>query len=103
MGAPPPEIVHIPTDLLARMAPQRAQLSLENIQYPNVHDTSSARADLGFRYTIPIVEGMRRTIAWLDAQGLIEDSSTDPFYDEMIAAWRGATATISDAVAGREG
>jgi nucleoside-diphosphate-sugar epimerase len=103
MGAPPPEIVHIPTDILARMAPHRAQLSVENIQYPNVHDTSSARADLGFRYTIPIVEGMRRTIAWLDAHGLIEDSSADPCYDAMIAAWHGATATIADAFAGRDG
>jgi nucleoside-diphosphate-sugar epimerase len=103
MGAPPPEIVHIPTDILARIAPHRAQLSVENIQYPNVHDTSSARADLGFRYTISIVEGMRRTIAWLDAHGLIEDSSADPCYDAMIAAWHGAIATIADAFAGRDG
>ncbi len=88
MGAPPPEIVHIPTDLLARLAPRRAQLSVENIQYPNVHDTASARADLGFRYTIPIVEGMRRTIAWLAAHDLIESSDADPFYDRLIDAWR---------------
>jgi nucleoside-diphosphate-sugar epimerase len=88
LGARPPEIVHIPTDLLARVVPERAQLSLENIQYPNVHDTAAARADLGFRYTIPVLDGMRRTVAWFAANGLIEDSDRDPEYDAVIAAWR---------------
>lgn len=95
MGAPPPDIVHIPTDLLAQVAPRRAQLSVENIQYPNVHDTATARADLGFRYTIPIVEGMRRTIAWLAAQDAIESSDADPLYDRIIDTWRGACAAMA--------
>lgn len=102
MGAPAPEIVHIPTDLLARLAPHRAQLSVENIQYPNVHDTTTARADLGFAYTVPIVEGMRRTIDWLAAHALIEDSAADPFYDRVIDAWRHASGSAVDLVGNEE-
>jgi len=89
-----PELVHIPTDVLAQLTPERAHLSVENIQYPNVHDTSAARADLGFRYTISVVEGMRRTIRWLDEHGRIEDSATDPEYDRMIELWRGCVAAM---------
>ena len=102
LGAPPPEIVHIPTDLLARAVPERAQLSLENIQYPNVHDTAAARADLGFRYTISMLEGMRRTVAWLDANGLIEDSDRDPEYDALLDAWRRLSETMVGEFAGRQ-
>lgn len=89
-----PELVHIPTDVLAQLTPERAQLSVENIQYPNVHDTSAARADLGFRYTISVVEGMRRTIRWLDEHGRIEDSAADLEYDRVIELWRGCVAAI---------
>lgn len=100
MGAPQPEIVHIPTDLLAQLAPRRAQLSVENIQYPNVHDTSSAHTDFDFQYTIPIVEGMRRTIRWLDANDKIEDSAADPFYDHLIDAWKRLSAALAQQLAG---
>lgn len=95
MGVPVPEIVHIPTDVLARAVPKRAQLSLENIQYSNVHDTAAAHADFDFRYSIPIVDGMRRTIAWLDANNKIENSDADPLYDTLIDAWK----RLSDAMA----
>lgn len=88
MDVPCPELVHIPTDVLAQLLPERAQLSVENIQYPNVHDTAAAHRDLGFRYTISVVEGMRRTIRWLDAHGKIEDSDADPVYDRIVDAWR---------------
>ncbi len=94
MEAPPPRIVHIPTDLLALVLPERAELSLNNIQYSNVHDTAAARADLGFRYTISVVEGMRRTIAWLATNNLIEDSTDDPQYDQVIDAWNQLCAAL---------
>jgi nucleoside-diphosphate-sugar epimerase len=87
LSAPAPRLVHIPTDLLARAAPQRARITVENFQFNNIFDNSAARADLGFRYTIPWVEGVRRTVAWLDARGMVEDSDADPFDDALIAAW----------------
>lgn len=100
MGAPPPQIVHIPTDLLARAAPQPAQRCVENLQFPNVFDNTAARSDLGFRYTIPFVEGVRRTVGWLDERGLIDGEEDDPFYDRLIDAWERLGASMAGALAG---
>jgi len=87
MEAPPPTLVHIPTDLLGKVAPKLAEWCVVNFQFNNVFDNAAARADLGFRYTIPWVEGARRTVAWLDAHGQIENSDDYPFYDRIIVAW----------------
>jgi nucleoside-diphosphate-sugar epimerase len=97
LGVPLPPLVHIPTDLLARLAPQRALYTLTNFQGNNIFDNSAAHADLGFRYTIPFVEGARRTIAWLDAHGRI-DGSDDGFDDPILAQWERLTRALVEAL-----
>jgi nucleoside-diphosphate-sugar epimerase len=87
MGAPEPTLVHIPTDLLGKVVPRAAEWCVENFRFNNVFDNTAARADLGFHQTIPWVEGVRRTIAWLDEHGKIESSDDYPFYDRLIRAW----------------
>jgi len=94
LGAPEPELVFIPSDVLARLTPKRAAISWENFQYSNIFDTSAAREDLGFSETVPWVEGVRRTAAWLEANGRWQDSSEDPEYDEVIRRWRAGTAAL---------
>jgi len=100
MNAPSPTLVHIPADLLGRVAPKSAAWCVENFQFNNIFDNAAARADLGFRYTIPWVEGVRRTVAWLDAHGRIEDSDNFPFYDRIIAAWERLGANMTQELAG---
>lgn len=100
IGAPPPKLVHIPTDLLNRVAPKRAFICVENFSYNNIFDNTAARDDLGFRQTIPFVEGVRRTIAWLDEQGQIANSDDDPFEDRLIAAWERLGAAMAREVEG---
>ena len=75
LGAPPPRIVHVPTEVLARIVPRRARITVENFRSHNVFDTANARRDHGFRYTVPLVEGVRRTAAWLDERGIIAASA----------------------------
>jgi nucleoside-diphosphate-sugar epimerase len=87
LGAPPPTIVHIPTDLLLALAPERAFWCAHNFAGNNIFDNARARDELDFRQTIPFLEGTRRTIAWLDANGRIVDSDRDPFDDRIIADW----------------
>lgn len=87
MGAPAPNLVHIPTELLAKVAPDRSAVVAENFQFDNIFDNAAARRDLDFRYTIPFADGARRTIEWLDARGDIADSDSDPFYDRLLDAW----------------
>ncbi|MBC8075484.1 MAG: NAD-dependent epimerase/dehydratase family protein [Chloroflexales bacterium] len=88
IGAPRPTLVHIPTDVLARVAPKRAAIIAENFQFSNIFDTTAAREDLGFQYTVPWAEGARRMVAWLDAHGRAEDSDASDYEDRLVAAWR---------------
>ncbi|MEO6063416.1 MAG: NAD-dependent epimerase/dehydratase family protein [Thermoflexales bacterium] len=88
LGAPQPDIVRIPTEVLAQIAPDRAKPSVENYQYNNMFDTSAAWADLGFRYTVPVTEAVKRTYGWLAANGRVVNSDEDSFEDSLIASWR---------------
>ena len=87
LGMPMPRLVHIPSDVLAKVLPRRASISVDIFQYPSIFDNSAAMQDLGFRYTIPWVEGVRRTVAWLDARGKIENCEEDVLEDRVIVAW----------------
>ncbi len=69
IGAPPPTLVHIPTDMLARLAPDRTDWVVDNFQFNNLFDNSAAHADLGFRATVPLREGAARWYAALEAAG----------------------------------
>ncbi len=92
MGAPRPKLVHIPTDVLGRALPQTAMWCVENFSHINIFDTSAAERELGFRYTVPLVEGARRCIDWLAAQGQIGRAEDYPWYDRIIAAWETCAA-----------
>jgi nucleoside-diphosphate-sugar epimerase len=100
IGAPAPTLVHIPTDLLVQLAPQRAAIIAENFQFSNVFDTSAARADLGFQYTIPWESGVRRMVDWLDQRGRVENSDADAFEDRLIAAWYESSERLAGMSAG---
>jgi nucleoside-diphosphate-sugar epimerase len=104
LGAPEPELVHIPTDLLGRVAPDRAGVCVGNFRFNNIFDNAKAREDLDFRYTIPWVEGVKRTVRWLDEHDGIENSDEDPFDDRLIAAWRRLGERMrADMVGGSDG
>jgi len=94
LEAPKPTLVHIPTDLLALVAPKKFGISIDIFQWPSVFDNSAAIADLGFQYTISWEEGVRRTVKWLDTRGRIDNSDLDTFEDELIAAWQGASTSL---------
>ncbi len=92
-GAPEPELVHIPTDLLVKAVPQ-ASWSGMNFQYDNIFDNSKAIRDLSFEYTIPFLEGMTTAVKQLDERDEMESASDYPWYDEIIEAWTAATETM---------
>jgi nucleoside-diphosphate-sugar epimerase len=97
LGAPPVQIVHIPSDILVKAAPKHAGIVGENFQYNNIFDNTAARNDLDFRYTIPWVEGVRRMTAWLRANDGIANSDSDPFDDRLIAHWQRLGGDITSA------
>ncbi len=95
LGAPEPTLIHIPTDLLGKVVPNHAHLSVVDLQYTSIFDTTAAHRDLGFHYTIPWVEGVRRVVAWLDANNRIENCDDDPFDDQIIAAWESISTQMA--------
>ena len=102
LGAPPPMIVHIPTDLLTALAPQRSKIIVENFRFNNIFDNAAAHTDLGFQVTVPFVEGVRRTAAWLDARGRVEASDGDPWQDRLIDAWQRLSTRMVEEVGSQD-
>jgi nucleoside-diphosphate-sugar epimerase len=87
--------VYIPTDILGRVAPGRAGSLTEILAWPSIFSTEKIRKDTGYRgQTIDFVEGTRRTLKWLEAEGKIADSDADTYEDSLIAAWESATADL---------
>lgn len=102
LHAPEPTLVHIPTDLLAKVAPIHAGVCGNNFQFNNIFDNAKARNDLGFRYTITWIEGVKRIVAWLDERNMVNNSDNDPTDDTIIAAWQKASAVMEQELAGRK-
>lgn len=88
LGAPHPEFVCIPTDMLSRLAPVESEWCVENFQYNNIYDNSAARKDLDFHYTISYSEGAQRCVNWLKENNSIEDCSSYNFYEEVLYQWK---------------
>jgi nucleoside-diphosphate-sugar epimerase len=94
LGTPPPQLIHIPTDLLMAIAPARAASIGDNFQFNNIFDTSAAREDLGFRYTIPWVQGVQRTVAWFDTH-VKSNADDDGFHHHLLTLWRQIQNTMN--------
>ncbi|HZP80674.1 MAG TPA: NAD-dependent epimerase/dehydratase family protein [Chthonomonadaceae bacterium] len=86
IGAPPPQIVHLPTDLLYALD-KRAFITAINFQYNNCFDSTAAKADLGYRYRTTIAQGAKQVYDWHVANGRLEDSDSVPQDDRILAAW----------------
>lgn len=95
LEAPEPEFVYIPAAILAKLAPAEAKDCLDNFQYNNIFDTSKAKRDLGFRYTIRFEEGASRCIRQLTTTNAIESWDKYPFYDRLLTTWRNMAGTFT--------
>jgi len=92
IGAPEPDLVHIPSELLAKTT--RVKLCSENFQFSNIFDNSRAKTDLHFTYTVTWKEGVRRMVNWLDEREQVNNSDFDPYEDRVIAAWKGVEKSM---------
>jgi nucleoside-diphosphate-sugar epimerase len=95
LGAPKPQLVHIPTDILAKISLQRAESVVDNFQFNNIFDNRAAHEDLQFRYTISWVEGVKRSIQWLADHHMDPQNGDDRFDDQVIRAWQDVQQAVS--------
>jgi nucleoside-diphosphate-sugar epimerase len=96
VSAPAPRLVHIPSDLLAKLAPKRGSAVVENFQFDNIFDNSAAARDLGYCYTISWLEGAKRVATWLEANDMAKNSDDDTIDDQIVAAWQSMSASLAD-------
>ena len=88
IGAPPPRIVHLPSDfLLAVDRPRYAALE-EIFRFHGVYSSAKLKRDVPeYRPAMPYEEGVRRTVAWMDKHQKIVSADRDPMEDRLVAAW----------------
>jgi nucleoside-diphosphate-sugar epimerase len=89
------KIVHIPSDLIARVAPQLAGSLLGDKTWSVVFDNSKIKSFVpGFQATIPLRVGIRRALAWFAADESRRriDEAVDSEMDRILRAYVGRTA-----------
>ncbi|HZL04607.1 MAG TPA: NAD-dependent epimerase/dehydratase family protein, partial [Coriobacteriia bacterium] len=88
-----PRIVHVPTDFIARVAPERAGSLLGDKTWSVVFDNSKIKSFVpGFEARIPFETGIRRTVAWFGAdatRGRV-DETVNAEMDRILHAYGGA-------------
>ncbi len=85
------ELVHIPTDLIAALAPDwGANLKGDKAHSVVFDNTKIKRAVPAFRATLPFAQGIRQSIAWYDADAnrRIVDEDVNRRMDAIVDAYR---------------
>jgi nucleoside-diphosphate-sugar epimerase len=86
------KIVHIPSDFIARVAPQLGAGLLGDKTWSAVFDNSKIKAFVpGFQATIPFRDGIRRTLAWFAADERRQrlDQAVNAEMDGILKAYEG--------------
>lgn len=85
-------IVHIASDFIARVAPSHAGSLLGDKTWSAIFDNSKIKTFVpGFQAVIPFREGIRRTLAWFDADEKRRrvDEAVNAEMDHILAAYAG--------------
>jgi nucleoside-diphosphate-sugar epimerase len=83
-------IVHIPSDFIAQVAPEKRGSLLGDKSWSVIFDNSKIKAFVpGFQAVIPFREGIRRTLAWFDADESRRrvDENVNEMMDRILAAY----------------
>lgn len=87
-----PRLVHVPTDFIARVSPRTAAGLYGDKACSFVFDNAKIRRFVPeFRCTVPFEEGIRRTVAYLDAHPAEQKTDANAGVEEILAAWTRAT------------
>jgi len=85
-----PNIVHVPSDFIASVAPQMEGTLLGDKTWSVVFDTSKIKSFVpGFEASIPLRDGIRRTLEWFaaDETRRTVDASVNAEMDRILASY----------------
>ena len=94
-GVEAPRFVHIPSDFIISCVPAVEGTLLGDKAVSAVFDTTKIKRFVpGFRAKTPFAEGIRRTIAWFDADRTRQqvDEATNQRWDKLTSAYESALA-----------
>lgn len=86
-----PNIVHISSDFIAKIQPDMADGLIGDKSWSVIFDNSKIKTFVpGYKATIPFYEGVRRTLAWFDADPSRKtvDEKTNADLDKIIEAYQ---------------
>jgi nucleoside-diphosphate-sugar epimerase len=101
-GVNAPKFVHMPTDFIVSCVPAVEGSLLGDKAVSAVFDNAKIKRFVpGFAAKIRFTDGIRRTIAWFDADQARQqvDAATNQRWDKLIAAYDGALAQARTAFA----
>ena len=100
IGAPSPRIAHIPTDLLLAIDRPRYAALEEIFRFHGVYSNAKLRRDVPeYVPTMSYAEGVRHTVAWMDAHQKIAAAESDPQEDRLVSAWDALSRELVKTVA----
>jgi nucleoside-diphosphate-sugar epimerase len=90
-----PRLVHVPSDVIARIDPRRGDSLLGDKAWSLVFDNSKLRSVLpGFRAQVDFQTGVARSIRWLEADPARQRIDANESVERILAAWRRAMAAL---------
>jgi nucleoside-diphosphate-sugar epimerase len=94
-----PQLVHIPSDFIAACLPEKAGTLLGDKSVSVVFDNSKIKRFVpGYAATVSFAEGIRRSIAWFDAdpRRKLIDEAANARWDKLIALYeKGLAEAVS--------
>ena len=90
-----PKLVHIPSDFLARCDPEHEGGLIGDKSASVVFDNTKIKRFVpDYCAIVPFAQGVRRTLAWFDADPnrRIVDTETDAAWDKLLDAWERGTS-----------
>jgi len=103
IGAPPPRLVHIPTDLLLAIDRPRYNALEEIFRFHGVYSSDKLKRDVPeYRSAMPYAEGVRRTVAWMDQHQKVASADSDPQEDRLVAEWDRLSSELVKTLAPRK-
>ena len=85
-------LVHIPSDFIAQVNPAIGAGLMGDKAHSVVFDNTKIKRFVPeFRCTVPFAEGIRQTVAWLDAHPQQQRLDSHAALEQILAAWRRST------------
>jgi nucleoside-diphosphate-sugar epimerase len=91
-----PKIVHIPSGILMKAAPNLCAHLYYEKTYPGIFDNTKIRSACpAFKTTVPLHEGCASIFAWWEKEASAPDPEKDKLEDELVSAYEKFAASVS--------